>query len=77
MAYNMRGKRVAHDNIAAGSATGWENHISGSSQSSMSSQYGNPREAGGFSNISAGNLPGVEDTDNGTADKLTTDGEEL
>ena len=31
--------------------------------------------SGTFTNIANAELPGVEDTDNGTADKLTSDGE--
>ena len=74
MAYNLRGRRVAYDNIASGSVAGFENHHPANEVSDVSA-YGNSREAGGFSNISVGNLPGVEDTDNNSADKLTSDGE--
>ena len=86
MAYNYRGRRVAYDNVAVGSAAGFENHIpvrqtSGNTTDAVSngvsdvSAYGNVMEAGGISNIANAALPGVEDTDNGTADKITSDGE--
>ena len=74
MAIAHRGRRVNYDNIAAGSATGVERTF-GSATST--SHYGTAWEAGGFSNISVGNRPGVEDTDNANADKLTSDGEDI
>ena len=74
MAYVLRGKRVAYDNIAGGSIAGVE-RTNGFTPSP--SDYGGAvGEAGrGGSNIANAELPGVEDTDNATADKLTSDGE--
>ena len=69
-----RGKRVAYDNIAAGSATGVERHY-GAVTSPV--HHGRTWESGGVSNIAAGELPGVEDTDNATGDKLTCSGEDV
>ena len=74
MAYAIRGKRVAYDNIASGAATGTERHFG---ITTSPSGYGNSWETGGFSNIASAALPGVEDTDNATADKLTSDGEDV
>jgi len=71
MAYNYRGRRVAYDNVAVGSVAGPERH---NGETPSPSEYGS-REAGGFTNIAVGALPGIEDTDNATADKLTSDGE--
>ena len=87
MAYNYRGKRVAYDNIAVGEIAGVERTLGGSvstladvSDPSLYSPdavsgYGGVLETGGFSNIAAAELPGVEDTDNAGADKLTSEGE--
>ena len=73
MAYVLRGKRVAYDNIAGGSIAGVE-RTNGFTPSP--SDYGEPGQAGrGISNIANAERPGVEDTDNATADKLTSDGE--
>ena len=89
MAYNLRGRRVAYDNIAAGSVAGKENYFDMTSQTGgftsdvtdtsiynvqEVSPYGGVLETGGFSNIANAALPGIEDTDNDTADKLS-DGE--
>ena len=41
------------------------------------SPYGAILETGGFSNIANAELPGVEDTDNATADKITSAGEDV
>lgn len=91
MAYNYRGRRVAYDNVAVGSAAGFENHIA-VRQGEVSAQpvsddvsngvsevsaFGNTLEAGGFTNIANAALPGIEDTENGTGDKLTSDGETI
>ena len=88
MAFNYRGRRVAYDNIAVGEVAGIENTLSMSSDqpgqtSSVTdtsiynvqevSAYGAVKETGGFSNIANAALPGVEDTDNATADKLTAE----
>jgi hypothetical protein len=80
VAYNYRGRRVNNDNISAGNAAGWERVISGSSQVSMVSLYGNPRETGGFTNISAGQRPGIEDTQSEAGsgvEKITSNGEDV
>ncbi len=91
MAYNYRGRRVAYDNIAVGSVAGAENTISNSSDVSGNSSddgfvslinppvspYGATKESGGFSNIANAALPGIEDTDNATADKLTSNHEDV
>ena len=87
MAFAYRGKRTAYDNIAVGSIAGVERTI-GQSTTDLAdvsdaslynidavSPYGNVKERGGISNISAAQLPGVEDTENVNADKLTSDGE--
>ena len=87
MPFNYRGRRVAYDNIAVGSIAGVERTI-GQSTSDLSevsdpslynidgvSPYGAVKEGGGLSNIANAALPGIEDTDNATADKLTSDGE--
>ena len=74
MAYVLRGKRVAYDNIAVGSIAGVER--TNRFTPSPSDYGGFIGQAGrGISNISNASLPGVEDTDNATADKLTSDGE--
>ena len=75
MAFNFRGRRVAYDNVAVGSVAGRENHIVGSSATSLTSTFGPEHEVGMITNIANAELPGIEDTDNATADKLTTDGE--
>jgi hypothetical protein len=86
MAYAYRGRRVAYDNVAVGSVAGYENHIavrqtSGNTSDDVSngvsevSAFGDAMAGGGFTNIANAALPGVEDTDNASADKLTSDGE--
>lgn len=87
MAYAIRGRRVAYDNIAVGEVAGAERTLPQSTSDDTGvtdpslyspdavSPYGGVLETGGFSNIANAELPGVEDTDNGTADKLTSDGE--
>ena len=89
MAYAYRGKRTAYDNIAVGSIAGVERTI-GQSTTDLAdvsdaslynidavSPYGAVKERGGFSDISAAALPGVEDTENSVGDKLTSDGEDI
>ena len=73
----MRGRRVAYDNVAAGSVAGPENVIAGVSWVSLVSQNKNPLDALGFNNVAVGTSGGIEDTDNATADKLTSDGETI
>lgn len=73
MAYTYRGKRQAYDNIAVGSVAGIEHVIatdttSPTSYDTFQANYG---AYGGGSNISNAEVPGREDTDNGSADKLT------
>ena len=77
MAYNLRGRRVAYDNIAAGSVAGPENVIAGVSWVSLVSQNTNPLDSKGFNNVAIGTSGGIEDTENGTGDKLTSDGEDI
>lgn len=86
-AYNMRGRRVAYDNIAVGSATGVERTLPNSTSDLAAvtdpslhspdevSGSGNSLELPRYNNIAVGEQPGIEDTDNATADKLTSDGE--
>ena len=77
MAYAMRGRRVAYDNIAVGSVSGPENVIAGVSWVSLVSFQTNPLDAAGFSNISNASLPGIEDNTDAEADKFTSDSEDI
>ena len=77
MAYNMRGRRVAYDNVAVGSVAGPERVIAGVSWTSLVSQQTNPLDALGFNNVAIGTSGGIEDTENSVADKLTSDGETI
>ena len=77
MAYNLRGRRVAYDNVAAGSRTGPENVITGVSWVSLVSQNTNPLDSKGFNNVAIGSSGGIEDTENAGADKLTSDHEDI
>ena len=75
MAYNMRGRRVAYDNVAVGSRTGPENVIAGVSWVSLVSQNTNPLDRLGFGNVAVGSSGGIEDNTDAEATKYTSDGE--
>ena len=98
MAFNYRGRRVAYDNIAAGSVAGVENTISMSTaQDNVEavtdvsiynvqevSPPGSVRESptagvdgGARDNIAIGSSGGIEDNDNATGDKFTSEGETI
>jgi len=79
MSYAFRGRRVAYDNVANGSATGFENHHLGSSATSTTSFMGSVLEqVGSITNVGAATTPGVEDYALGTSGdghKFTSEGE--
>ena len=77
MAYALRGRRVAYDNVAVGSVAGPERVIAGVSWVSLVSQNTNPLDALGFNNIGVGTSAGIEDNTNAKADKFTSDGETI
>ena len=83
MAYAYRGRRVAYDNVAAGSVAGYENHISTrpwdgltavsavsdtSNGVSDVSVQGDAMVHAGISNIAVGSSYGIEDTNEFAAD---------
>jgi len=78
MSYSFRGRRVAYDNVANGSATGFENHHPGTSVTSTVSHMGHPLEqVGSVNNIANGSIIGVESHSAPCGSKFTSSFEDV